>query len=52
MAGDVDLPQLQSVCLNDSAFQGDWKMERKGIPTTPYNYKNTLVMKGRYEMMD
>lgn len=52
MAGDVDLPQLQSVCLNDSAFQGDWKMERKGIPTKPYNYKNTLVMKGRYGTID
>ena len=49
MGVDVDLPQLQSIILDDSALEGDWQKNRKGIEFKPYNYKNTLTMKSSHK---
>lgn len=40
-----DLPQLQSIKLEDQALWGDSRDDRKTITEEPYNYKNTMVMK-------
>lgn len=49
---DADLPQLQSIVLEDSALEGDWQKSRKGRMVKPFNYKNTLVMKGGFVRME
>ena len=41
-----DLPKLQSIRLFSGALSGDNRKDRKTIKKEPYNYKNTLSMKG------
>lgn len=45
LCGNIDLPQLNSIELGSGAFNGDSRPNRKSIDTTPYNYKNTLIMR-------
>ena len=46
---DSDLPKLQSIQLNDNAFDCDNRDDRKTINDKPYNYKNTLTMRSEIE---
>ena len=46
---DSDLPKLQSIHLDSSAFYGDDGDDRKTISNEPYNYKNTLTMRSEIE---
>ena len=43
---DLDLPQLHSIELDYCALRGDERDEQKALEEKPYNYKNTLTMKG------
>lgn len=44
-----DLPQLQTIELEDQALWGDGRDARKEIFEPPYNYKNKMVMKSLIE---
>ena len=46
---DSDLPILQSIQLDESAFEGDSRDDRKTISNKPYNYKNTMTMRSEIE---
>ena len=45
MIDHSDLPNLQSIQLDDMALYGDDRDDRKTIDDKPYNFKNTLSMK-------
>ena len=49
---DSDLPKLQSIELGSSALEGDGGFDRQTIEEEPYNFKNTLTMKGEIEGVD
>ena len=42
---EADLPALQSIELDRSAMAGDWRDDRKTNQRSPFNWKNTLVMR-------
>ena len=46
---DSDLPKLQSIQLDEYAFEGDLRDDRKTISSEPYNYNNTLTMRSEIE---
>ena len=46
---DSDLPKLQSIQLDEGAFEGDGDDDRKTISNYPFNYKNTLTMRSEIE---
>ena len=46
---DSDLPKLQSIRLDESAFEGDGDDDRKTISNPPYKYKNTMTMRSEIE---
>ena len=41
----LDLPNLLSIELEEYAFQGDYRKNRKSLDLDPFNFKNTLKMK-------
>ena len=43
---EIDLPQLESVRFDQSVFKGDCTLKRREKESTPYNYKNSLIMHG------
>ena len=49
---DSDLPKLQSIRLDENAFEGDDRDDRKTIRNPPFNYKNTLTMRSEIEWSD
>ena len=44
-ADEADLPLLQSIELGGSALAGDWRDDRKTSQRSPFNWKNSLVMR-------
>ena len=49
---DSDLPQLQTILLDSWALCGDRRDDRKSIGYSPYDYKNTLIMRSEIERKD
>ena len=43
---DSDLPQVQSIQLGAEALEGDGRDDRDMTSEYPYNYSNTLTMRG------
>lgn len=46
---DIGLPLLERIHMEDNAFLGDHRDDRKTILTYPYNYDNRLIMEGEIE---
>ena len=41
----IDLPRLTSLRLGLFALAGDWRENRRKIPTEPFNYMNQLILR-------
>ena len=48
----LDLPVLETMNFGDWSFNGNDEEDRKSILLFPYNYKNQLVMRSNFMMID